>query len=310
MRTRRILTIIAALAVVGVIAFGAAQWLGPGETPEAPFSPGPSATKAKEPDWCPAVEVISAPGTWESAKDDDPFAPKANPHSFMLSITQPLQEQYDINDVRVWTLPYTAQFKNIQTAAGREEMSYDDSRNEGTDRLNAELRFIDETCPSTEFILAGFSQGAVIVGDIASDIGNHRGVVAPEKIRGAVMIADGRRENGVGINPGNPLGGIGAEIALQPLNRVIQAVVPGATMRGPRDGGFGAVSDRAIQICAPDDSICDAPQDVGNALGRARALVEANGVHAMYATNPNVIPGTTASQWAVEWIRESIANKN
>lgn len=310
MRTRRILTIIAALVVVGVIAFGAARWLGPGESPQPPTLPGPGTTKAKEPDWCPAVEVISVPGTWESAKDDDPFAPHANPQSFMLSITQPLQEQYDINHVRVWTLPYTAQFKNIQTPEGRAEMSYDDSRSEGTDRLNAELRFIDETCPSTEFILAGFSQGAVIVGDIANDIGNHRGVVSPEKVRGAVMIADGRRENGVGINPGNPLGGVGAEIALQPLNRVVQAVVPGATMRGVRDGGFGALSDRAIEICSPDDSVCDAPPDVGNALARARELVEANGVHALYATNPNVIPGTTASQWTVEWIRESIDSKN
>ena len=310
MRTRRVLTIIAALAVLGVIAFGAAQWLGTGDSPQAPFPPQPQETKSKEPDWCPAVEVISAPGTWESSKDDDPFAPQANPKSFMLSITKPLQEQYDINHVRVWTLPYTAQFKNIQTSHGRKEMSYDDSRNEGTDRMNAELRFIDETCPSTEFILAGFSQGAVIVGDIASDIGNHRGVVAPEKVRGAIMIADGRRENGVGINPGNPVGGIGAEIALQPLNRVVQAVVPGATMRGPRDGGFGALNDRAIEICSPADTVCDAPKDVGNALGRARELVEATGVHAMYASNPDVIPGSTASQWAVEWIRESIDSKN
>lgn len=309
MRTRRVFKIIAALALIGVIAFGAAQWLGPGEGP-VPSIPAPREKQAKEPDWCPAVEVISAPGTWESAKDDDPFAPTANPKSFMLSITQPLQQQYDINDVRVWTLPYTAQFKNIQTPAGRAEMSYDDSRNEGMARLNGEMRFISETCPSTEFILAGFSQGAVIVGDIASDIGNHRGVVTPEKVRGAIMIADGRRENGVGINPGVPLGGIGAEIALQPLNRLIQAVVPGATMRGPRDGGFGALSDRAIEICAPNDSICDAPQDVGNALGRARDLVEANGVHAMYASNPEVIHGTTANQWVVEWIRESIDNKN
>lgn len=310
MRTRRILTIIAALAVLGIIAFGAAQWLGPGEDPVQPFKPEPGPTKAAEPDWCPEVEVISAPGTWESSKDDDPFAPKANPYSFMLSITNPLQQQYDINHVRVWTLPYTAQFKNIQTAHGRAEMSYDDSRNEGTGRLNAELRFIHETCPSTDFVLAGFSQGAVIVGDIASDIGNERGVIPPEKVRGAVMIADGRRENGVGINPGNPVGGIGAEIALQPLNRVVQTVVPGATMRGARDGGFGALNDRAVEICAPDDSVCDAPQDVGDALGRARELVAANGVHAMYATNPNVIPGTTASEWSVEWIRGTIDNKN
>lgn len=299
MRIRKVLTIVAVVIVLVAIGLGAAQWLAREDTPIDVAPP----SQPRQPDWCPAVEVISAPGTWESARDDDPENPQANPKSFMLSITRPLQEQYDPGHVKVWTLPYTAQFKNIQS---RQEMGYDDSRNEGTDRLNAELDYMSGNCPETKYILAGFSQGAVIVGDIASDIGNHRGVVSPEQVAGVVMIADGRRQNGEGIHPGNPLGGIGAEIALEPLNAVVQPIVPGATMRGPRDGGFGALSDRAVQICAPDDAICDAPPDVGNALGRARAMVEANGVHAMYATNPNVIPGTTANQWAVQWIREQI----
>ncbi|PMC63756.1 carbohydrate esterase [Corynebacterium tuscaniense] len=303
MRTRKVLTLVTALFVVGVIAFGAVKWLGPDSGPiDEGLHPGPS--EADEPAWCPTVEVISAPGTWESSKDDDPFNPQANPASFMLSITQPLQEQYDINDVRVWTLPYTAQFKSVQS---RNEMSYDDSRDEGTERLKAELKFVADTCASTQFILAGFSQGAVIVGDVASEIGREAGVVSPERIAGVVMIADGRRENAVGINPGVELGGVGAEIALHPLNRVVQAIVPGASMRGVREGGFGVLNDRAIEICAPDDSICDAPPNVVDALGRAQDLVNANGVHAMYASNPNVIPGTTANAWTVEWIRQRIA---
>ncbi|KAA8743347.1 cutinase family protein [Corynebacterium tuscaniense] len=303
MRTRKVLTLVTALLVVGVIAFGAVKWLGPEGGPiDEGLRPGPS--EADEPAWCPAVEVISAPGTWESSKDDDPFNPQANPASFMLSITQPLQEQYDINDVRVWTLPYTAQFKSVQS---RNEMSYDDSRDEGTERLKAELKFVADTCASTQFILAGFSQGAVIVGDVANEIGREAGVVSPERIAGVVMIADGRRENAVGINPGVELGGVGAEIALHPLNRVVQAIVPGASMRGVREGGFGVLNDRAIEICAPDDSICDAPPNVVDALGRAQDLVNANGVHAMYASNPNVIPGTTANAWTVEWIRQRIA---
>lgn len=303
MRTRKVLTLVTALLVVGVIAFGAVKWLGPEGGPiDEGLRPGPS--EADEPAWCPTVEVISAPGTWESSKDDDPFNPQANPASFMLSITQPLQEQYDINDVRVWTLPYTAQFKSVQS---RNEMSYDDSRDEGTERLKAELKFVADTCASTQFILAGFSQGAVIVGDVANEIGREAGVVSPQRIAGVVMIADGRRENAVGINPGVELGGVGAEIALHPLNRVVQAIVPGASMRGVREGGFGVLNDRAIEICAPDDSICDAPPNVVDALGRAQDLVNANGVHAMYASNPNVIPGTTANAWTVEWIRQRIA---
>ena len=146
----------------------------------------------------------------------------------------------------------------------------------------------------------------MIVGDVASQIGNNAGPIDPERLLGAVMIADGRRENGVGVNPGADVTGVGAEIAMQPLQRVVSAATPGATMTGPRPGGFGAVTDRAIEICAPDDAVCDAPQGVGNAIGRARDLVVANGNHAMYATNPAVIPGTTVPEWTVAWIRDQI----
>ena len=265
-----------------------------------------SAQAPAEPDWCPAVEFVSIPGTWESSIDDDPFAPQANPNSFMLSITNPLQERYPIDQVRVFTVPYTAQFRNIQTPQGRNEMSYDESRAEGTARANGEIAFVAEQCPSTKFIVAGFSQGAVIAGDITSQIGAGTHALPPERLLGAVMIADGRRENGVGVNPGVPLQGVGAEIALQPLQFVVDGATPGATMTGARPGGFGEVADRAFEICAPADAVCDAPSRVGNALERAQELVMANGNHAMYATNPDVIPGTTTPQWTVAWARTTI----
>lgn len=301
---RKVLTVIAVIAVLVLIGAGALSWVNSSNQTPAPV-PGqpdpaaqPPATDVRQPDWCPAVEVISAPGTWESSANDDPINPQANPHSFMLSITQPLQQAYTPDHVKVWTLPYTAEFRSIQS---QDEMSYDESRSEGTSKVIGELGYMNETCPGTEFILMGFSQGAVILGDVADRIGGGDGPIAAEKVRGVTLIADGRRENGVGINPGNPLAGVGAEIALQPLNDVIQFVVPGATMRGPRPHGFGELADRTFQICAPDDSICDAPYDVGNALDRARELVEANGIHAAYASNTNVIPGTTTNQWTLDW---------
>ena len=311
-QSRNVFVVAAVIVVLALIGLGIYQWRTTSET-ELPSADGPRETTSEvaapaEPDWCPAVEVISVPGTWESSRDDDPFNPQANPASFMLSITRPLQEMYDINHVRVFTVPYTAQFRNIQTARGRAEMTYDDSRAEGTAKLRGELDFVARTCPSTQFIIAGFSQGAVIVGDVASSIGNSAGPINPDRLLGAVMIADGRRENGVGVNPGAEVHGTGAEIALQPLQRVADAVTPGATMTGPRPGGFGLVEDRAFEICAPDDTVCDAPQGVGNAIDRAHALIAANGNHAMYATNPAVIPGTTVPEWTVNWVREQVGS--
>ncbi|WP_311521012.1 cutinase family protein [uncultured Corynebacterium sp.] len=306
---RKTLTVLAVVVLLAVIGGGAVHFLNSNEEGEQGnlAEPAPSQEEGdaspEQPDWCPRVEFISAPGTWESAADDDPINPGANPNSFMLSITNPLKEAYVPEDVKVWTLPYTAQFKNINA---QHEMSYDDSRNEGTSRLEGELTYMHETCPNTKFILSGFSQGAVIAGDVADRIGGGNGPVPAESVAGVALIADGRRQDGVGINPGAHVGGVGAEIALQPVSTLIQGIVPGATMRGERANGFGALADRTFQICAPNDSICDAPLDVSNGLERARDLIDANGVHALYAYNPDVIEGATANQWVTQWAKDTI----
>lgn len=306
---RNTLTVLAVVVLLALIGGGAVHFLNTREEGEQGnlAEPAPSQeednTAPEQPDWCPRVEFISAPGTWESAADDDPINPGANPNSFMLSITNPLKEAYVPEDVKVWTLPYTAQFKNINA---QHEMSYDDSRNEGTSRLEGELTYMHETCPDTKFILSGFSQGAVIAGDVADRIGGGNGPIPAESVAGVALIADGRRQDGVGINPGAHVGGVGAEIALQPVSTLIQGIVPGATMRGARANGFGELADRTFQICAPNDSICDAPLDVSNGLERARDLIDANGVHALYAYNPDVIEGVTTNQWVTQWAKDTI----
>jgi len=295
---KKLLTVLAALIVLILIIAGVVLWITVEDEEPGP-TPPPTETEAQQPDWCPSYEVLAAPGTWESAPSDDPVNPTFNPQSFMLSITQPIQGAYSPDDVKVWTLPYTAEFKNIQSMG---EMSYDASREEGTDTLLQEMEKTHSECPQTPFILAGFSQGAVIMGDVASEIGNGRATIPAGNIAGVTLIADGRREPAFGQVVGNPVAGVGAEIALHPVNALIQPIVPQATMRGSRAGGFGELDGRVNEICAPDDSICDAPPNVEDALGRAQALIDANGVHALYATNPNVIPGTTANQWTVDWI--------
>lgn len=298
---RKVLTILAVLAVVVAIGVGVAQWWQRPDAPEDPLPGGqetPSQALPEQPDWCPEVEVIAAPGTWESGAEDDPIHPHVNPLSFLLTVTTPIQERYPQERVKVWTLPYAAQFRNINAPA---EMTYDDSRTQGTDRVRAEMAETHRQCPVTDFVLTGFSQGAVLLGDLAEELGGPQPAVPPERVRGIALVADGRRVPEQGVLVGNPVSGVGAEVALQPLNALVQPIVPGATMRGAR-GGFGVLNERVYQVCAPDDHICDAPRDVGNALGRVRDMIAAGGVHAQYGTNPNVFPGTTTNQWLVEWI--------
>ena len=82
-----------------------------------------------------------------------------------------------------------------------------------------------------------------------------------------------------------------------------------ATFTGPRPGGFGALADRVVQFCAPDDGICDAPASVLAdplaALGRLAGYAN-NPVHAGYATFVVDGAGTTTTEWVTRWAGEAI----
>lgn len=300
---RKLLIAIAAIVILLAIVVGVGQWLNTSNN--APHIPGaPETTESTEainPPGCSAREFISAPGTWESNPMDDPMNPTANPNSFMLSISNPLKQEFGEDQLKVWTLPYTAQFRNFNAM---HEMSYDDSRREGYDRMAEELRATHEACPATKFIIAGFSRGAVIAGDMAAEIGNGRGPVPASSVIGVSLVADGRQEEGKGNLIGNIQNtGVGAEISLSAVSGLVQPIVPGASMRGPRPDGFGELNDRVNNFCAPGDMICDSPRDFGNAIARAQELVAGNAVHAQYATNPAVIAGQTTPKWIVDWAR-------
>lgn len=304
---KKVLTILAVLVLLALIVVGVGNWLLTDDDIDGP-EPGkptsPPAPEAQNPPGCVDVEVLAAPGTWESKADDDPLAPHANPHSLLLNVTRPLADEFSPDKVKVWTLPYTAQFRNMNA---QHEMSYDDSRNQGFERMKEELRVMHEKCPATSFILTGFSQGAVITGDLAGEIGNGRGPVPADRVLGVSLIADGRQELDKGKLVGaQGIRGTGAEIALNPVSGLIQTIVPGATMRGPRPDGFGELNDRVNNYCAPADLICDAPADLGNALVRAKDLVAANAVHAEYATNGKVVEGQTVPEYIVGWVRDLI----
>nr|WP_233608248.1 cutinase family protein [Nocardia stercoris] len=269
----------------------------PGPTPP----PGPGRPTAQPAD-CPDVQMLVIPGTWESSATDDPHNPTANPISLMLGVSRPVQQQFPDQRVDVYTVPYVAQFSNPIAFPPDGQQSYNNSRSQGTQRAIDELQQMSKHCPLTNYVLAGFSQGAVIAGDIAARIGAGQGPVAADQVLGVTLIADGRRD--VGPGQGNPVGaalpGSGAEVSLRGLT------VPGITMTGPRPGGFGALADRTNTICAPGDMICDAPRQALNPVNMIPSLNElihsaGNPVHAKYASFVVDDNGTTATQWTAQW---------
>lgn len=257
---------------------------------------------------CPDVMMVSIPGTWESSPQQDPLNPAQFPNALLLNVTRPLADQFKGGRLQTYTVPYIAQFH--RPLSGDNDVDYDVSRRNGIDATRTAIADMNRKCPLTNFVIVGFSQGAVIGGDIASDIGNGRGPVASDRVLGVMLISDGRRGPGVGRDVGPKPEGEGAEITLHG----VPFIPSGMTMTGQRAGGFGALSDRTFEICGEGDLICAAPAaafDPLNLPGTLTQLLAAAGepVHAMYNTTQFwSLDGQPATAWTRNWAVNVIEN--
>src|SRR5262245_29066063 len=215
-KRHRILALIAAgamaLVVVLIVAIVIVVLRRP-ETPETalpptavppaavPTTPGKKPRPEFQDASCPDVMMISIPGTWESSPTEDPLHQTAFPAALMLHVTNAIRAQFGDDRLEIYTVPYTAQFHN--PLSSDQQMSYNDSRAEGTRNAVKAMTDMNNRCPLTSYVLAGFSQGAVIAGDMASDIGNGRGPVDEDLVIGVTLIADGRRQDNVGKDIGS-----------------------------------------------------------------------------------------------------------
>jgi hypothetical protein len=277
--------------------------------PSVPTTPGTKPRPEFQDASCPDVQLISIPGTWESSPQLDPFNPTQFPIALLLNVTNPIRQQFGTDRLEVYTVPYTAQFHNPLSSDG--QMTYNDSRAEGTQNAVKAMTDMNNRCPLTSYVLVGFSQGAVIAGDIASDIGNGRGPVDADLVLGVTSIADGRRQTGVGMDIGPNPPGQGAEITLHEVP-MLQAM--GLTMMGPRPGGFGSLNDRTNEICATGDLICSAPEEAFSITNLPRTMEILGGgagqpVHAMYATTQFWnLGGQPATAWTLDWAQKVVDN--
>ena len=323
-KRHRILALIAAGAMAVVVALIVAIVIIVVRRPESPPSAvppsavpptavPPTVTKKPRPEFqdasCPDVQLISIPGTWESSPQLDPFNPVQFPAALLLNVTNPIREQFGADRVEIFTVPYTAQFHNPLSAD--KQMSYNDSRAEGSQAAVRAMTDMNNRCPLTSYVLVGFSQGAVIAGDMASDIGNGRGPVDEDLVLGVTLIADGRRQEAVGLDVGPNPDGQGAEITLQEVP-TLSAL--GLTMTGPRPGGFGMLNNRTNEICATGDLICAAPESAFSITQLPKTLEVLSGgagqpVHALYAT-PDFwnLDGQSSTQWTLGWAQQVIEN--
>src|ERR1700736_2784079 len=258
-RRPRLLALAAAAAVSVVVALGLVLVVVMQRTTKAPEqqppppaaqppTTAPATPKKPRPEFqdasCPDVQVLSIPGTWESSAQQDPLNPVQYPNALLLNVTGPLAQQFPNGRIQTYTVSYTAQFHNPFSQDN--QISYNDSRAEGMTAAVKALTGMTNRCPLTSYVIVGFSQGAVIAGDIAGDIGNGRGPVDSDLVLGVTLVADGRRQDGVGNDVGPNPPGEGAEITLHEVPVLSEL---GLTMTGARPGGFGALNSKTNEIC-------------------------------------------------------------
>ena len=279
--------------------------LPPSSTTSHPHKPRPASQDAS----CPDVQLINVPGTWESSLQDDPVNPMQFPNALLHKVTASISQQFPSSRVQSFTVPYTAQFHNPMS--GDTQMSYNESRAEGTRGMVQAMTDMNNKCPLTSYVLMGFSQGAVIAGDVASDIGNGRGPVDDDLVLGVMLIADGRRQPGVGNDVGPNPPGQGAEVTLQEVP-VLSGL--GLTMTGARPGGFGDLNGKTDEICAPGDLICAAPPEafsIANLPNTVNTLAGNAGqpIHALYATTQFwSVDGQAATDYTLNWAQGLVSN--
>ncbi|MGU3585655.1 cutinase family protein [Rhodococcus sp. C26F] len=119
------------------------------------------------------------------------------------------------------------------SSEGSGRLAYDESKRIGHQRLRETIIVRHGSCPDSEFVVLGYSQGASIAGDVLAEIAAD-GSVPPERISG-VLYSDPRDTRGVEtLFPGE--------------------VVPGITLGGGRDD-FGTIA--VERICIEGDAVCD-----------------------------------------------------
>ncbi|WP_159850296.1 cutinase family protein [Nocardia sp. CY41] len=218
---------------------------------------------------CPGLLVLGVQGTGEST-------PAANPDitgGMLGTMVGPMLAQgVDIAHVNI---PYEASFGGAP-GTGPGAAPFAASVDQATARLNATAAEVVSRCPQTMLAVAAYSQGAVAGAEFARQVGAGQGPVPADRVAGVALFSDGTRPAGGAPFPGapgqmTPSPAPGTDGAATSQVRV--PVPPASGGITPNEVGFGALSGRVAEFCAPGDLACDAP-------GRAAVLRTAAGLAA------------------------------
>jgi hypothetical protein len=151
-----------------------------------------------------------------------------------------------------------------------DRQALDASVAEGTAKLDHAVRDFHAACPGTRLVLAGYSEGAVVAGDVLERMARESAI--PHGLLAGVLYGNPRRPFGDG-GTGGVAGGIETNVP---------TILPGVTMKGGQNYGDLAVRN----VCNENDGICNSTNMITNLAAFANGLVGyANGDHG-YDLNP------------------------
>ncbi|WP_279098143.1 cutinase family protein [Gordonia bronchialis] len=159
-------------------------------------------------------------------------------------------------------------------------VGYDDDVARGTAATKSAIAGYQSSCPGSPVKVVGYSQGARVAGDVLSDIGNDRDdkdIVATDKNGDPLLDENGDPVIVDDISSD----GLSGELYSDPrqngdktgrgIEQSLIGVIPGLTMTGPREGGFGDIP--VTSVCAEGDPICDLPDPLYDPIGALDGLV-------------------------------------
>lgn len=198
-------------------------------------STGGAAAATSSASGCTPLMAYLVPGTTETNSGANPVEPRG----MLAKVGERLKRDYGQS--------ITVLYPNYPASAFDKGQTYAASEREGVTRTQDLIK----RCPSSRTILAGYSQGADVAGDVAHAIGNGRGPVSCTSVEGVGLLADPKR---------------GSE-------KVEGPQVKGEGISGGRPGGYGCMSEKIKWLCDPSDLYCNVTsknpvlRSLGQALG-------------------------------------------
>lgn len=183
--------------------------------------------------------------------------------------------------------------------------TYLDSEHEGVSELTALFNTTRQSCPTTKFVLAGYSQGAMVVHDFLNHLAATRDRTGQQSIIGAVLLGDPDRVRYSGVTEFGTA--ISASYGACYLPQVV-GIARCAT--SPQDVApmFQA---RTVSVCMHDDPVCDSSDFVPDlahnfivTLGSPGSFI--NLCKAIHGSYSYVQPATLAGQLVGRWVAASV----